>query len=132
MPTHIFFDNNCSLQKAVKDDPAFANVALPVDVFHFKCKHSERDTFCQENCNPALFPELLGENGQGWYFNSSAAEQTNGWFGGFLPICREMLPDKYDFFLDQMIIMRNRMMKTKLEKAGRCPSNWNSSQAHIF
>ncbi|KAF8166839.1 hypothetical protein BJ912DRAFT_1025855 [Pholiota molesta] len=35
MPNHIFFDNNCSLSKHVKDDPMFANVGLTVDVFHF-------------------------------------------------------------------------------------------------
>jgi hypothetical protein len=119
------------MKKAVKDDPAFDNVALPVDVFHFKCKHSERDTFCQENCNPALFPELLGENGKGWYFNSSAAEQTNAWFGAFLPICREMLHVKYNFFLDEMIIMRNRMTKAKLEKDGKSPGNWSSPSANV-
>jgi hypothetical protein len=124
MPNHIFFDNNCSMKRVVKDDPAFANIGLPVDVFHFKCKHAESDTFCQENCNPVLFPELLGEDGKGWYFNSSIAEQTNVWFGGFHSICREMLPDRYDFFLDEIILQRNRMTRDKLEKEGRGPSNW--------
>jgi hypothetical protein len=124
MPTHIFFDNNCSMKKVVRDDPAFENVALPVDVFHFKCKHSKTDTFCQENCNPALFPELISADGKGWYFNSSVAEQTNAWFGGFQPICREMLPDKYDFFLDEMILQRNRIVKEKLSKDGHNPSTW--------
>src|SRR6266487_5911899 len=111
MPSHIFFDNNCSLAKHVKDDPVFANVGLPVDVFHFKCKHSESDTFCQQNCNPALFPELFGPDGKGWYFNSSIAEQTNAWLGGYHSICQEMLADKYDFFLDEMILQRNKVTK---------------------
>ena len=84
------------MKKVVRDDPAFANVALPVDVFHFKCKHSEKDTFCQENCNPALFPELISDDGKGWYFNSSIAEQTNVWLGGFHAICREMSPEQDD------------------------------------
>src|SRR6266487_4457506 len=63
MPNHIFYDNNCSMKRHVKDDPDFANVGLLVDVFHFKCKHSECNTFCQENGNLALFPELLHEDG---------------------------------------------------------------------
>jgi hypothetical protein len=127
MPNHIFYDNNCSLAKHVKNDPAFANVGLPVDIFHFKCKHSISDTFCQENCNPALFPELAGDDGNGWYFNLSIAEQTNVWLGGFQAICREMLPDKYDFYLDEMILQRNKITKVKLEKDGKCPSTWSSS-----
>lgn len=60
-PDHIFFDNNCTLGKAVKNDSFFKNIGLTVDVFHFKCKHSEKDRFCQENCNPVAYPELLGE-----------------------------------------------------------------------
>lgn len=43
MPDHIFFDNNCSLAKHVKNDPDFSNVGLSVDVFHFSCKHSVTD-----------------------------------------------------------------------------------------
>jgi len=87
MPDHIFYDNNCTIAKMVKDDPIFKNVGLTVDVFHFKCKHSEKDTFCQENCNPAAYPELLGTGTQPWYFNSSVAEQTNAWLGGYHAIC---------------------------------------------
>jgi hypothetical protein len=124
MPSHIFYDNNCNLAKHVKDDPAFKYTGLPVDVFHFKCKHSEKDMFCQQNCNPALFPELMREEGQGWYFNSSIAEQTNVWLGGYHSICREMLPDKYDFFLDEMILHKNRMTRKKLESDGHGPSYW--------
>ncbi|TFK22315.1 hypothetical protein FA15DRAFT_681746 [Coprinopsis marcescibilis] len=103
MPNHIFYDNNCTLSKMVNNpenrDPAFANVGLSVDVFHFKCKHSVADTYCQVHCNPAAFPELLGEDDKPWFFNSSVAEQTNAWIGGYLPICREMTPERYDFFL---------------------------------
>jgi hypothetical protein len=124
MPNHIFFDNNCNLKRLVKDDPDFANVGLPVDVFHFKCKHSTSDTFCQENCNPMLFPELIGEDGTGWFFNSSIAEQTNVWLVGFHAICREMSAIKYDFFLDEMILRRNQLTKEKLEKEGKRPGNW--------
>ncbi|KAJ2915278.1 hypothetical protein MD484_g5125, partial [Candolleomyces efflorescens] len=57
-PNHIIFDNNCSVAKHVKNDEFFRDVGLAVDVFHFKCKHSQTDTFCQENCNPHSFLEL--------------------------------------------------------------------------
>ena len=103
-PTHIFYDNNCKLKYLVKDDQQWQDINLSVDVFHFNCKHSVKDVFCQTNCNPVMFPELLGENGKGWYFNSSIAEQTNVWLGGFHAIDREMLVDRFNFFLDQMII----------------------------
>ena len=85
-------------------DPFFADIGLAVDVFYFNCKHSITDQYCQEHCNPAAFPELLGENGVRWYFNSSAAEQTNAWFGGYHVICCEMLVDRFNFFLDKMVI----------------------------
>ncbi|KAG1856323.1 hypothetical protein C8R48DRAFT_608530, partial [Suillus tomentosus] len=102
-PTHVFFDNNCRLALHVKDDPFFQDIGLSVDVFHFECKYSKMDTFCQENCNPAAFPELKTDYGE-WYFNSSACEQTNSWFGNFNPITRGMKPAKFDFFLDEMIL----------------------------
>jgi hypothetical protein len=106
--------------KLVWDDPFFDDIGLSVDVFHFKCKHSEADGFCQENCNPALFPELQTEDG--WFFNSSIAEQNNVWFGGYNAICQEMLADNYVFFLDQMIKQKNIMTRAKLEKQGHGPS----------
>jgi len=121
LPDHIFFDNNCSLAKHVKDDPDFKNIGLSVDVFHFSCKHAVTDKFCQTHCNPANFPELLSEDGQGWYFNSSIAEQTNVWLGGFHAILREMHVDLYNFFLDEMIIRRNRLTKARLHEQGHCP-----------
>ncbi|KAF8807013.1 hypothetical protein BYT27DRAFT_7292820 [Phlegmacium glaucopus] len=120
-PNHIFFDNNCSLAKHVKDDPFFEDIGLTVDVFHFNCKHSVKDAFCQSNCNPVMYPELLGENGKAWYFNSSIAEQTNVWLGGFHAILREMKVERYNFFLDQMILLRNKMTNKKLQKGGKCP-----------
>lgn len=53
-PTHVFFDNNCQLALHVQNDLFFQDISLSVDVFHFKCKHSKQDMFCQENCNPAV------------------------------------------------------------------------------
>jgi hypothetical protein len=126
LPEHIFYDNNCKLACMVCDDPVFKNVGLSVDVFHFKCKHLTSDHFCQEHCNPAAFPELLAEEG-GWYFNSSIAEQTNVWFGGYHAICCEMLVDKYNFFLDEMIIQKNRTTISKLEKEDRNPDYYSLS-----
>lgn len=130
-PDHIFFDNNCTLWKMVKKrekpdgqlvikDPFFANIGLTVDIFHFKSKHKESDIECQTECSAADYPELRidGPNGeiQGWYFNSSVAEQTNAWIGGYISICREMHIDRYNFFLDEMIIRRNRMTLERLSK----------------
>ncbi|KAF8168383.1 hypothetical protein B0H34DRAFT_779734 [Crassisporium funariophilum] len=111
-PNHIFFNNNCTLGKAVKNDPFFKDIALTVDVFHFKCKHSEKDQFCQDNCNPVAYPELLGEDDKQWYFNSSA-------------ICREMRVDRYNFFFDEMIRRRNIMTLARLTKEeGTNPGTW--------
>ncbi|KAF8797810.1 hypothetical protein BYT27DRAFT_7228805 [Phlegmacium glaucopus] len=124
MPDHIFFDNNCSIAKIVKNDPVFQNVGLTVDVFHFKCKHSEEDRFCRENCDPSKYPELVGEDGKPWYFNSSIAEQTNAWLGGYQAICREMSAHRYNFFLDEMIRRRNIMTKEKLVKENCDPKMW--------
>jgi len=121
MPNHIFFNNNCSLAKHVKNDPDFKGIGLSVDVFHFSCKHSVTDEFCQTHCNPANFPELLVKDGSGWYFNSSIAEQTNVWLGGFHAILHEMHVDMYNFFLDEMIIQRNHLTKMRLYEQGHCP-----------
>jgi hypothetical protein len=47
------------------------------------------DIFCQINCNPARFKELIGPDGK-WVFNSSAAEQANVWFGKFQNVVQDM------------------------------------------
>ncbi|KAN0096936.1 hypothetical protein V8E55_001382 [Tylopilus felleus] len=120
-PDHIFFDNNCLLAQHVKADLYFCNIGLTVDVFHFKTKHKETHMFCQEHCNPAVFPELIGADGEDWFFNSSVAEQVNIWIGGYHAICRKMLVDKYDFFLDQMILRCNHATKAKLCRSSRMP-----------
>ncbi|KAF8232728.1 hypothetical protein L208DRAFT_1270652 [Tricholoma matsutake] len=95
-----------------------------VHIFHFKSKHSISDTFCQQHCNPAAYPELLLEDDKCWYFNLSITEQTNVWLGGYHAICCEMLVDKYNFFLDEMILCRNMMTQEWLTKQGRCPGIW--------
>ncbi|KAF7297871.1 hypothetical protein HMN09_01007900 [Mycena chlorophos] len=104
MPEIVIYDNNCTLYKhlaSIKDpliDKNGLNVGFPVDVFHWECKHKKEGIECSVHCNPRLFPELLGENGKAWFFNSSVAEQTNVWLGGFHSILREMGAVKYNFF----------------------------------
>ena len=49
------------------------------------------------------------------------AEQTNAWLGRYHTMCREMLPAKYDFFLDEMVRRRNMLTKAKLENGGFSP-----------
>jgi hypothetical protein len=66
------------------------------------------------------YPELLDEDG-GYYFNSSIAEQINVWFSAFHNICHEMTPVKYEFFLDEMIIRRNRVTLATLHAQGKRP-----------
>ncbi len=95
-------------------------IGLPVDVFHALRKHKDTDDFCALNCNPAGYPELYNALNQ-WIFNSSAAEQANVWFGKFLPVVREMGELHYNFFLDEMILIRNEFTVSVLQKRGRRP-----------
>lgn len=124
-PTYLFYDNNCQLHKYIsapghpKVQAYWGTIHKPVDVFHFECKHSEKDVVCQQYCNPALFPDLM-TNGQ-WTFNSSAAEQANAWLGKYKTIVREMGQTRYNFFLDEIIRMRNEWTVGELRKRGRCP-----------
>lgn len=95
LPGVIWHDNNCQIVAMLNNDEDehlrtyFDRCALPVDVFHFKSKHKETDENCGRNCNPYIWKDLRTDDGQ-WRFNSSAAEQTNAWFGGFQSIAREM------------------------------------------
>ncbi|KAJ7189095.1 hypothetical protein C8R46DRAFT_877355, partial [Mycena filopes] len=128
LPAVLWHDNNCSIVKMLRNDTNeylrtyFKDVALPVDVFHFKCKHKEGDIDCGAHCNPYIWPELRTEDGK-WRFNSSAAEQTNAWFGGFQSIVREMAVERFNFFLDEMIKRRNRTLVQELKRKGRAPGN---------
>ena len=91
-----------------------------VNVWHFLNKHKVMHEFCQLNCNPVMYPELQDDDGN-WFFNMSVAEKTNTWLGEYNSIIWEMLPDKYDFFLDEMIRLRNIEVLQRLEKEGQCP-----------
>src|SRR5262245_50635748 len=122
-PEHMIYDSNCDAKKQVlaRNDTWFDDVGMCVDAWHFKCKHAKSDTFCQTHCNPANYPELMSEDGKGWFFNTSIAEQTNVWLGGYLSICREMLKVKYNFFLDEMVRLRNTEVVRRLEGQGHFP-----------
>ncbi len=123
-PRYAYFDNNCILYEhcdAVPGETIHHEMGLPVDVFHWKCKHKKTHKACSYHCNPLAFPELLTEDGKGSFFNSSAAEQTNVWFGGYHAIVREMSAVKYDFFLDEMIMRKNELTRAKLEREGCRP-----------
>ncbi|THU81591.1 hypothetical protein K435DRAFT_693216, partial [Dendrothele bispora CBS 962.96] len=132
-PNHFIYDTNCILSKFVRKHPDpkmrefFLDIGLAVDVFHFKSKHKESDTYCGQNCNPYEFPELLYEDRNGklkWYFNTSIAEQTNTWFGRYHPMCREMGSVFYDFFLNQMILLHNVEKKKQLTIDKVNPRYW--------
>jgi hypothetical protein len=56
-----------------------------------------------------------------WRFNSSVAEQTNAWFGGFLSIVREMQVNWYNFFLNEMISHQNMIMVKDLRRKQQAP-----------
>ncbi|KAF8193747.1 hypothetical protein BJ912DRAFT_848103, partial [Pholiota molesta] len=120
LPQVMFYDNNCRIAAMLnKDgDTYFSEIALPVDVFHFKTKHKESDEDCGRYCNPVRWPELMTPEGT-WRFNSSAAEQANAWIGGYQSIVREMQADRYEFFLDEMIKRRNHNVIRDLKKKGK-------------
>jgi hypothetical protein len=119
-PEHIFYDTNCDARQQAEKDPWFKGVGMCVDAWHFRNKHAVTHTYCQLNCNLALYPELM-DSFSGWFFNTSIAEQTNAWLGGYHSMCREMLPAKFDFFLDEMIRLRNIETVKRLYREGRHP-----------
>lgn len=123
LPRVLLYDNNCRMYRHLdaQGETLHHEIGLPVDVFHWKCKHKKSDEACQVHCNPYNYPEILGEDGQSWFFNSSIAEQTNVWFGGYHAIVREMSASKYDFFLDEMIKEKNKITRSRLIAQGCLP-----------
>ncbi|KAG2354022.1 hypothetical protein BDR07DRAFT_1495223 [Suillus spraguei] len=85
----LYKDDFLCRQVDARGDEWWADVKMCVDVWHFKNKHKTKHDYCQCYCNPADFPELLNADGTGWWFNT------------------EMLPTKYNFFLDEMIHLHN-------------------------
>ncbi|EIN11940.1 hypothetical protein PUNSTDRAFT_62687, partial [Punctularia strigosozonata HHB-11173 SS5] len=128
LPEVMWYDSNCrvsaTLNASAKDkQQRYARIALPVDVFHFKSKHKVTDEWCGSHCNPYMWKELRTDDGRNWRFNSSAAEQANVWFGGYQAVVREMQVDRYNFFLDEMIKRRNRVIVAELKKKRANPYN---------
>lgn len=118
----MFFDNNCQLLQHILSigETRLRGMGFPVDVFHALTKHKDSDVFCQMNCNPAGYPELHDDN-KDWVFNSSAAEQTNVWYGQFLPMVWEMTAVHFNFVLDEMLIEKNEHTVAVLARRGRHP-----------
>lgn len=122
-PKHIFYDTNClACQQAEKSFPWFKGIGMCVDIWHFLNKHQTMHQYCQENCNLIQFPELLDKFWK-WFFNTSIAEQINAWLQGYHSIVCKMLPDKFDFFLDEMIMRWNIVHLKKLEEQGHNPQS---------
>ena len=48
------------------------------------------------------------------------------WLAGYSAIVREMNVVKFNFFLDEIIMRRNRSLIYKLEKDGKMPGSWNT------
>ena len=113
MPQVIYYDSACKLLSHIfnsipEERDTFKNTIVAVDAFHFK-SHKEDDCFCN------LYPQLKKENR--WKFNSSAAELTNILYGKFASICWNMTAVQYNFFLDEMVRLRNDWVA---EMLGRC------------
>lgn len=123
MPSFLIYDNGCQLYKhsRAQGDTLHEEVGLPVDVFHWKCKHKQTDEACSVHCNPYSYPELRVDEDGNWFFNSSIAEQTNVWLGGYSATLREMGAIKFDFFLDEMVQEKNEQTREKLEQQGYLP-----------
>ncbi|KJA21479.1 hypothetical protein HYPSUDRAFT_140419 [Hypholoma sublateritium FD-334 SS-4] len=123
-PEHVFYDTNCDARQQAENDPWFKDIGMCIDVWHFLNKHKVTHEYCQKNCNPYMYKELRDENGQ-WTFNTSVAEQTNAWLQGYHSMCREMLPARFDFFLDEMIRLKNIEVISKLEQRGKNPREYD-------
>ncbi|KAH9808606.1 hypothetical protein DFH28DRAFT_1193006 [Melampsora americana] len=117
MPEVVFYDNACRLTEHIytgdTDRTSFLGTVIPVDPFHHR-SHAESDEFCKRFTDPKLFPDIQ-KDGK-WIFNASAAELTNIWYGGFASICRNMHSLVYNFFLEEMVYLRNTWLTKKLDK----------------
>ncbi|KAL1952122.1 hypothetical protein VTO73DRAFT_1271 [Trametes versicolor] len=122
LPRFCFYDNCCGLymHSQAQGETLHLEMGMPVDVFHWKTKHKKSNVACSVHCNPYNYPELIAPD-ERWFFNSSIAEQTNVWFGGYHAIIREMGAIYYDFFLDEMIKEKNRLTREKLKAQGCIP-----------
>lgn len=61
-PEHVVYNTNCNTrQQAEKSNnwDWYKNIGMCVDVWHFRNKHAVTHKYCQVNCNPAMYPELM-------------------------------------------------------------------------
>ncbi|KAL1738973.1 hypothetical protein HDZ31DRAFT_50144 [Schizophyllum fasciatum] len=123
-PSYIFYDRNCRLRRflANKGDTYFlGQVGLVVDVFHLQHAHSRSDDYCGLYCNPANYPELINAEGDGWRFNSEVCEINFTWYGSYAAIVRDMSSYRYNFYLDEMVMLHNEKVVEKLKQGGHRP-----------
>nr|GAT45899.1 predicted protein [Mycena chlorophos] len=123
-PEHFIYDSNCDAKRQVDAHIDgkwvwWKGVKMTVDVFHFLHKHGVDHEYCQKYCNPVQYPELM--DGNKWWFNTSIAEQNNVWLGGYHSMCREMTAVRYNFFLNEMVRLRNILVIAKLADSGKNP-----------
>lgn len=122
LPDTIYYDRSCFIAKYLQSQgyTYFEENGCYWLVDNFHAQKSHNDDFCTKTCNSARLPELADTNGRS-IFNTSACEQVNAWFGKFQPVCREMLKDRYNFYLDEMILLRNEWMVAELKRKGHGP-----------
>ena len=127
-----FYDDGCHLSysimlravgKLAKDKPTdsveavfyrrLLRLIICVDRMHFK-NHIKTDEWCQQFCNPALYEDVLGNDGKVTSpgvindENSEAAEQTFAWLGRFKSMVRTMGQERAYFLLIRMAERHNR------------------------
>jgi hypothetical protein len=78
-----------------------AELKFFVDNFHAP-NHNVDDKFCQDNCQPGLYPEYSEGT------NTEVCEQTFKWLGRFKVIVNSMGLSKATFFLSVMMYAHNR------------------------
>ncbi|KAF4609858.1 hypothetical protein D9613_010386 [Agrocybe pediades] len=129
-PELFIYDNSCNLDAHIKAQghQHFCNTGFLVDVFHFRSKHRETDRHCQENCNPAMYPEIFESDK--WKINTSICEQTNRWLSGYQAILRDLEGTRFNFYLDEMVKRYNRFKVRDLEAKGCHP--WNIPVDMVF
>ncbi|KAI5897072.1 uncharacterized protein SCHCODRAFT_02597868 [Schizophyllum commune H4-8] len=123
-PSYIFYDRNCKLRRFLenKGDTYFlGDVGLVVDVFHLQHAHSRSDNYCGLHCNPANYPELISDEGDAWRFNSEVCEINFMWYGSYAAIVRDMSSYRYNFYLDEMVMLHNEKVVEKLTREGQRP-----------
>ena len=100
----------------------FEHVGMVVDRYHFGAKHKITDAHCRKNCDPAMFPDLKDSSGAP-RFATSMGETTNAWFVKHDTIVRGMQSDRAQFYIDEVIRLKNEAIKRLCERRGYQPRN---------